>query len=160
VFGLFDIQTISEVVAAASVVIGVIYYAFELRHENRTRDTDLVNNLFAFYNSQEFQEAYGEIMSMDFADYDDFISKNGSATSKTPLSVALRMVCGFYEQLGLLYHRRLVDIKLVVELFSVRRPWEKIRPIAIGARKELNQQDLYEWFEYLYNEVMKGRLDQ
>jgi len=70
------------------------------------------------------------------------------------------MVCGFYKHLGLLYHRKRVDISLVGELFSVRRPWEKVRPLIIGARKELDQQDLYEWFEDLYNEVQKRALDQ
>lgn len=90
---MVDIETVSIVVPAASVVVGVIYYAFELRHENRTRDTDLANNLFALCNGKDFQEAYGEIMSMDFADYNDFISKNGPVMSKTSQSIALRIVC-------------------------------------------------------------------
>jgi len=70
------------------------------------------------------------------------------------------MICGFNEQLGVLYHRKLVDINLVGELFTVRRPWEKVRLIAEGARKEFNQPGLYEWFEYLYNQMQKRGLDQ
>jgi hypothetical protein len=90
-----------------------MYYAFQIRHQTRTRDTDLA-----------------------------------------------RALCGFNEQLGVLYHRKLVDINLVSDLFTVKRPWEKIRRIAKGARKEFNQPTLYEWFEYLYNEMQKRGLDQ
>ncbi len=156
---MVDVETVSIVVAAVSVVIGVVYYAIELRHQTRTRDTDLVTDLFAFMNNREFQEAYGQIMSLDFIDYNDFVSKHGSMISHNPLTVNLRMVLGFYEQLGLLYNRKLVDIKLVVDLFSIRRPWEKMRPLVIGLRKEINQRDTYEWFEYLYNETQKRALD-
>jgi hypothetical protein len=160
VSGLADIQTVSIVVAAASVVAGVIYYAFQIRHQTRTRDTDLVTRLQSIYTSKEYQDAYGQVLSLKFVDYDDFTKKYGSLFSNNPVSTALRMVCGFNEQLGVLYYRKLVDINLVGELFTVRRPWEKVRPIAEGARKEFNQPGLYEWFEYLYNQMQKRGLDQ
>jgi hypothetical protein len=157
---MVDIETVSIVLASAGVIIGIAYYAIELRHQNRTRDTDLVTDLFAVQNSREFQEAYRQVMNLDFADYSDFIRRNGTWFSNTPSLVSLSMVLGFYEQLGLLYHKKLIDIKLVTELFSIRRPWEKVRPLIVGLRKDFKQQDLYEWFEYLYKEVQKRSLDQ
>ena len=52
-------------------------------------------------------------------------------------------------------HRKLVDVDLIRELFAVRMSWEKMKPIAEGLRKQFNEPHLYEWFEYLYNEVRK-----
>jgi DNA polymerase III delta subunit len=46
---------------------------------------------------------------------------------------------------------------MVFELFSIDRPWNKIKPIIEEARKQLNQQELYEYFEYLYNEHQKRK---
>jgi hypothetical protein len=63
------------------------------------------------------------------------------------------MVGMFYEGIGVLLHRKLVDVDLIRELFAVRRVWEKMKPIVNGVREEYHHQQYYEWFEYLYNEM-------
>jgi len=57
VLGMVDIQTISIVIAATSVVAGAIYYTFQVRHLVKTRQTDLVIRLHANATSKELQEA-------------------------------------------------------------------------------------------------------
>jgi hypothetical protein len=66
-----DIQTVSIVIASASVVAGVVYYALQLGHQTKIRQTDLVMRLYSTYGSNEFREALIKVMNLQFKDYED-----------------------------------------------------------------------------------------
>jgi len=153
-----DIQTVSIVVASASVVAGVVYYALQLRHQSRMRQTDLVVRLYSAFSGKELEEAYLETgYGMEFVDYDDFMKKYGMHGKPSKSAVPLWQVGKFFDGVGVLLRRKLVDIGLVDELFhtEVTVIWEKIKPLVEGRRKELNQPTIYQSFEYLYNELKK-----
>jgi len=114
-----------------------------------------VIRLYSYFGSKEFLEADSEVITAKFEDYDDFVEKYGPSTSGKPIHLAVRIVGAFFEGIGVLLHRRLVDIDLVAELFSVKPRWEKMKPIAEGTRKQYNEPRYLEWFEYLYNEIQK-----
>jgi hypothetical protein len=152
---MVDVQTVSIVIASASVVAGVIYYAFQIRHQNKIRQTDLVMKLYSEIGSKEYVEAYPHFFtSMEFKDYEDFKNKPWVGT---PAYVSYMMHCYFFEGIGILLHKKLIDIELVDDLFSmhIKMNWEKIKPIVEGRRKEWNTPAYWEWFEYLYNEMKK-----
>ena len=150
-----DVQTVSIMLASASVIAGVIYYVLQIRHQSRMRQTDLVVRLYSTFSGKELQEAYFETgYGMEFADYDDFKKKyRMPAKSILPLW----QVSKFFDGVGVLLRRKLVDIGLVDELFhtEVTVIWEKVKPLVEGRRKELNQPTAYQPFEYLYNEMKK-----
>jgi hypothetical protein len=70
---------------------------------------------------------------------------------------AVSEVCSFFDDIGVLLRRKLIDIRLVSDLFGswVRSYWEKVKPLIEGRRKDLNDPTIYMWFEYLYNEMQK-----
>jgi hypothetical protein len=45
---MVDIKTVSIAVASASVILGAIYYIWQIRHQSRIRQTDLVIRLSDF----------------------------------------------------------------------------------------------------------------
>jgi hypothetical protein len=61
----------------------------------------------------------------------------------------------FFEGIGILTKRKLVNKELVFELFAVDLLWGKVKPIVEGLRKAINNPHVYEWFEYVYNEYKK-----
>jgi hypothetical protein len=65
------------------------------------------------------------------------------------------MVGNFFEGIGVLLKRKLVEIDLVTELFAVEMFWLKWKPLVEGTRKQFNNPQLLVWFEYLYNEAKK-----
>ena len=87
---MLDIPSISTIIAAIGVIIGVVLTVLEIRNLVDTRQTDLVIRLYSTFGSKEVQDA-----------------------------------------------------------------WEKIKPIAEGERKQTNRPQIWEWFEYLYNEMQK-----
>jgi len=159
---MVDIQTISIAIASASVVAGVVYYSLQIRHQNlqiqqqtKMRQTDLYWRLLSTFNSKEYVEAFLKVVNLEFKDYNEFAKKYGSAFSETPVQVALGMVCNLFEATGSLLYRHLIDVETVSHMLPVSYTWEKVKPIVDGMRKELNVSPLYEWFEYLYDEMQK-----
>jgi hypothetical protein len=136
--------------ASASVIAGIIYYAFQIRHQTRIRQTDLVMKLYSTYGSKEFQEAWATVREFEFKDYDDFMKKYG-------WSAAMSEVGLFFEGVGVLLHKKLIDISVIDDLFTgpIKMTWEKMKPIIEGHRRQKQYPQFYEWLEYLYNEMKK-----
>ena len=155
---MFDVASISTIVAAISVIVGVTLAVLQLRHIVKTRQVDLVIRLYTTFGSKEFQEALMKTMTLKFKDFDDFREKYASSSdySKNPEFIANEMVSVFFEGIGVLLRRGLIDIELVEDLFSgpIKSTWEKMKPLIEGYRKTMYPQ-AYEWFEYLHNEMQK-----
>jgi hypothetical protein len=146
---MVDIQTVSIIIASASVVAGVIYYSLQIRHQNKMRQTDLVMKLYSQFNSLEFQKIYHEILKREAKDYYDYDKKYGWAEA-----TAVGM---FFEGIGILLKRKLIDLDLVDDMFTspIKWAWEKMKDMTLEVRKVRNQPEILEWFEYLYNEMKK-----
>jgi len=152
---MVDISSILAVVAAAGVIVGVVLAALELRNLVKRRKTDLMMRLYSSFTTKEFTEAFLKVINLEFKDYKDFVKKHGSVFSDTPAIVAWWMVWAYFEGAGHLLYRKLIDIDLAYEFLPASVVWEKMKPIAEGMRKQYNQPDWFEWFEYLYNEMRK-----
>jgi len=146
-----EITTVSIVIAAASVVAGVIYYSFQIRHQTRIRQTDLVMRLYSTRASGEFQEAWKKVMAKESKDYHDY-EKWYEWSDFIKVGI-------FFEGIGILLHRKLIDISLVDDLFSyiIQTTWEKMRQVVEAVRKHNNAPQIFEWFECLYNETKKRK---
>ena len=146
---MVDIQTVSIMLASASVIAGVIYYAFQIKNQTKTRQTDLVMKLYSNFNNIEFQKVWNELLNREAKDVHDYEEKYGLAE--------FTAVGMFFEGIGILLKRKLIDIDLVDDMFTspIKWTWEKIKDITLEARKDRNQPEILEWFEYLYNEMKK-----
>ena len=149
---MLDIPSISAVVAAVGVTVGVVYTVLQLRDLVRTRQTDLVLRSYSTFDSLEFLEAWHKIFWMpEPKDYDDFVEKLGGKRHIAAFVIL------FYEQVSILLRRKLIDIGLVDDLLSdsLKLTWEKVRTPMMEVRKRGIYPRAYENFEYLYNEMKK-----
>jgi hypothetical protein len=159
------LQTVSIAIASASVVAGIVYYAFQLRHQARTRQdmvkarhADTLMKLYSTYGSKEFQEELWKAWLLEFKDYNEYLKKYGSTALVTPPNRAIWTVGWFFNGIGLLLHSRLVDIDQVDDLFgyAIVAFWERVKPVILeGYRPQPKMQKSMQWFEYLYNEMKK-----
>jgi len=144
-----DITEISAIVAAAGVLVGVVYYILEIRNQTKMRQTDLVMRLYSQFSNLEFQKIWQEVRKRDSKSYYDYEKEYGWAEMTT--------VGMFFEGIGILLKRNLIDIGLVDDMFTspVKWTWEKLKDLVLEGRKVRNQPEILEWFEYLYNEMKK-----
>ena len=161
---VFEVQqdvlsTVSVVIASVSVTLGVIYYILNRRSAQKREKLDLLMRIYMVHNSKEFHDNDAMLMSAEFDDYQDFVKRYGQPTGREPLHLALRQICGAYNQLGLLLYNKLIDINMVQSVFEVERHWEKVQPVIEEARKAINDPTYLMYFEYLYDEwnASKGK---
>jgi hypothetical protein len=163
---MVDIQTISIAIASASVTLAVIYYIFQIRHQSRVRQTDLVTRLYSAFLSQELMDVFMKFSSLEFNDYEDYVErygpilsvgKHGLEFNDTPELRSLLFIDNFFNQVGCLLYKKLIDADLIKDVFSYRVEffWKKAEPLIKGCRKDSNQPEMGKWFEYLYNEMKK-----
>jgi hypothetical protein len=158
---MLDVSSISAIVAAAGVLVGVVIAVVELRNLVKTRQTDLVMRLYSTMSEREWEEAAFRILGLDYVDYSDYTQKYGSILAATPTNVAFFTIGSFFEGIGVLLHRRLADISLVYDLFDESvEMWEKMKPVVEGYREQYGKQmprikKSMQWFEYLHGELQK-----
>ena len=146
---MVDIQTVSVVVASASVVAGIIYYLFQIRLQTKVRQTDLVIRLYTTFGSKEKRQTWERVRTREDLDLEAYQKKYGLSD--------VDEIGWFFEGVGVLLHRKLIDIEVVDDLFSspVKLSWEKLKPLALGERKQSARPHIWEWWENLYNEMQK-----
>jgi hypothetical protein len=150
---MVDITEISAVVAAAGVLVGVVYYILDMRNQSRMRQTDLLVGLCSVFQTKDWLEAWSVIDGSRYGqttiDIDKIVADHRD--------VELNEVALFFDEIGVLLQMRLVDIELVEKLLHghIKRTWEKLKPAIELYRKARNDPKLVEGFEYLYNEMKK-----
>ena len=149
-----DITSFSALVAAISVVVGVIFAIIQMRHATKTRNTGLVIQLNPALraNISDLTEASNIIWKQEFATYEEYETKYGDPWANK----ALLTLVAFNDGLGYLLRKRLID-KEIIEYLSegmITGVWEKLQPIITGMRK--HYPGLYSSFEYLYHEMKEA----
>jgi hypothetical protein len=156
---MVDVQTVSIAIASAGVFLAAIYYIFQIRHQTKLRQTDLIMRLYSTLGSKEFVENDPKIFNQEFKDLEGFMHKYGSFSKfmESPDYAPFMMDSMFFEGVGILLYRKLVDIELVDDLLSspIITIWEKMLPMTKALREYFNRPQMGEWFEYLYNEMKK-----
>jgi hypothetical protein len=146
ILSMVDLTSISAILAAMGVFVGVVFAILQLRDLVKTRQTDLIMRLYSTFGSKEFQEDWWKMMTTEYKDYNDFVKKYGLWNPEAGF---------FFEGVGVLLKRNLIDISLVDDLLSgpIKMFWDKSKPIVEDARKQLSYPQYGEHFEYLYNEM-------
>ena len=152
---MVDITEISATVAAAGVLVGVVYYILDMRNQARMRKTDLIVRITPWFNlsPKEFAEIANTVMALRYKDYDDFVQKYGSIYGGKPEATAVRMGLNWAGGVAMLLKRNLIDFDIVFEAYGDFAPvlWEKLKPFVEGYRKKTNNPHAFGSIEHLVN---------
>jgi len=141
-----------------AILVGVALTVMDLRHMRQTRDTELETRqaqlfmqIYDRFESSEFQRNDYLFMQWEWGDFEDFRERYGDAESYSIHS----SIGTFYEGIGVLMNRGLIDVELVDDLMSgcILRYWEKIKPVNDMWRERYRWPQSYEWLEYLYGRI-------
>jgi hypothetical protein len=136
------------VVIAASAIAALL----QLRHMRATNQLSAITELFEIFESPEFQDArrfIGHELPQMFAD-----PANRRLALQRPVPAQLeraRMVLGFFENVGSLVKRGIIDADLLCDLWApiIIMSWDRLSSWARSSREAHGNQSLYENFEYL-----------
>jgi len=143
---MVDIPTISAIVVAAGVLVGLFFTLLELRHLARTRKTDVIMRIYDRFSSREMVDAIYSVGELRV--------RSGAPMPQEKM-VGIVQVSTLFEGLGVLLEKGLIDIELVDSLFgpSLDALWEPIRPFVYSTRESLKQPFMFSHFEYLHNRL-------
>jgi hypothetical protein len=147
---LVVLQSLSYTAGAISVVLGVIYYAINLRETTKNRKVAFTTNLLSTSTSKEGMRDYYELLSMQWTDFDDFKRKYDSRINPENFLKRAYM-WNIYDHVGWQLKAGVVDFDTVRK--SVGRDmmnmWLKFQPIINEYRKkEYSSEDYADW-EYI-----------
>jgi len=75
--------------------------------------TGLIMRLYSTFGGEEHQRAGKKVSKITYEGYDGFVKKYGAPNSEDPVSMAIDKVLYFFEEVGVLLHKKLIDINLI-----------------------------------------------
>jgi hypothetical protein len=137
-----------------SISASLFYYANVLQNANKTRQAQLFMNLYDTYHSPEFRKKWHDLIRWEWKDLEEWRKKHGQ---KSEDLAAYTSMLSFFNGIGVLLHRKLINIEMVDDLLSVniRGFWSLVKSNVYWTRETIDEPNLYYYAEYLYDEIMK-----
>ena len=135
---MVDASLVFDAIVAVSIAAGAVFAVMELRGMSRDRRTHLVIDVFSHVGTLEFSEQFARILRAEFKDAKE-------AEEKCSV-VALSMVGRYYEGVGLMVSRGLVDSDLIFESLPFHILWGRMKPWCLEIRRTLGP-DMFVHFE-------------
>jgi hypothetical protein len=155
---VLDIPSISVVIASMSVIGSAIYYLLETRHERRIRQTESIVRLSPWFSldAKEIQEAIAMVCSVEYTDYQDYLKKYAGK----PQQISLKILGNFFEGIGLLVHKKLVEIDLVFNFWGdvAESIWDDNEQLIKDMRKDSGTPFAFEYWEFLVKEIKNRKI--
>ena len=152
---MVDLQTVSIVIAAASVVIGVIVSLFSMRNVAKSRQASLFSDFQNRAYDKDFIKDMTEInefWSWDSAE--DFFAKYGPGGNMDAFATFVT-VGMYYDGMGRLLREKLIDKRLIPEFLVVAivHFGRKIKRDSRKMEEMFGSPLAFDNIEYLYREV-------
>lgn len=163
-------QMVLSTLQTVGLLVGIIYYLTIMRNSQKnqqmqleTRQSQLFMQLFQYHIDKVRWKDSWMLTEMRWDDYDDFTRKYDSSVDIENFAQRYNHWY-FWEGMGLLLKKGLVDKEMIYHLlsagFGVLMSWDKFAPVIREMRVQLDQPDLFMWFEYLADEMKKMTEEQ
>jgi hypothetical protein len=153
---MVDYQTISIVLTGIGIMIAFTYYALQIRNQNRTRQAQLLMQIYSNLDRPEKLKSLSEMLTWEFTDFEDFLEKY-DPLEKPEKAYILNSFMITFEGIGTMLKEGFIDIHQVAILVGGGAVlyWSKFDQIKEDIRKHMNYPRWASETEYLYNELMK-----
>ena len=154
---MLDIQTISVVIAATSVVVGVVTFIMNSRKEAKLREDQWIIQRFQTYGLEHVRAMIEVRSATDWDTLEDFHKKYGMQSNNREWQIKFNYI---FEKLNIagIMLKRGADPELIFKLYmplTIIHMWELYEPVTKQWRELTNDYLHREPFEYLYNEAKK-----
>jgi hypothetical protein len=146
-----DIQTISIIIAATSVVIGVIMSVLSIRNLAKSRRASIFLDFHKQADQKFLEDMFEVVGEWNWSDFEQFMAKYGP-TANTKNWAKFIHVSSFFDSMGKLIEDKITDADLIPETMAVMTMawWEKIEPIQADLAKRWRSSESLESSKFLY----------
>lgn len=141
-----DLSNLIQIVSTLAMTLGILFGILNLRNFHAMRKREAAILMLNSFQTMEFVRGLLYIFELP----------NG-ATSEDLESLpeekymAIYLVLGTWERLGILVHRKEIPIDLVDDAFSgpIIQSWDKLGNFVEAFRARVNRETGFEWFQWL-----------
>ncbi len=159
-----DPQTISIMIAATSVVVGVIFSITSIfmsaRNAARSRQATIFMKFHEVVSAKDFLEEFQQVVGVwQWPDAKDYMTRYGPATNPEAYGSFVRISTQF-DSIGTLLKNKLTDLAFMPRgiAIMVTSFWDRYRPIAAELEKQWGNTNVFGEIEYLYGEIKKRKV--
>ena len=152
---MIDTTTVSAIVVAAGVVVGLAFTMMELRHMARARKMEVIMSVYREFGTKEMVEAMYSVGTL---------KREGNLAQLPPqeaLTGAMQVAVAM-EGLGVLLDEGLIDIRLVNSLFGPTLDflWDTMSVTIKMMRESLKEPFFFSHYEKLHERLIEYRKTQ
>jgi hypothetical protein len=160
-------QMVLSTLQTIALIVGIVYYLIIMRNSQRnqkiqieTRQAQLFMQIFTRQYDVDQRRNLHLVTHLEYKNYDDFIEKYG-AVNNPDVYFRFSSLCTYFEGVGVLVKRNLVDPSIVDDLMSGRiiEFWEAVSPYILAFRERTGDYEAIEHVEYLYT-IIKSIQDK
>ena len=136
----------AEILGVLIVIGGVFFAVVQLRQIRQQRREMAAIELFRFFGSPDFAEAYRCVLRLP----------DGLSRLETREQLGVDASCAMFisttmENIGVMVYHRIVPFVIVSNLMGTSTPvlWKKLEYWVKGVRKDMDNPAAFEWFEWL-----------
>ena len=151
---MVDYSTLSIVLTGLGIIGAILYYTLTLRNATKTRQAQLFMSIYNRFHEVEFWKHLRELQEWEWDSPEEYYEKYDS---NPEMASKWNSVGSFFEGMGVMVKRNLIDVTVVDDLMSapLMSLWQKWQPTILEQRRLRNMPTVWEWYEYLYEEVRK-----
>jgi hypothetical protein len=155
VFVLVTIVEGATIVSALAGISAAIIVIIELRHMDKHKDLEISMKLFEWSETESLRKAFRWIEN-DFQ-FENISKYKKEAAENLDVNDYLYQVEAFFEEVGFLVNKKLVDIDVIVDRLGshIISNWKRLEPWIVALREERNDKTFGEHFEVLYEKTRK-----
>jgi hypothetical protein len=144
----------TAVLSALAGIAAALFVIIQLRHMDKHRDLEISMKLFEWAETDRLRKAFRWVeKDFHFENLDKYKTEveENFEVSDYPYQVE-----AFFEEVGFLVNKKLVDIDVIVDRLGsyIISNWKKLQPWIIANRKERNDKTFGEHFEELHKKTL------
>ena len=155
---MVDVIEISAMVAAAGVLVGVVYYILDIRYNMKAREMEICRLVTSDFNSEQGMQRYATVMNMEWTDHEDFMEKYGYSNPEMFGKWTSQLFV--WETMGVLIKTKVVTAEKLYSMggYGAIRGWEKYKDIIQSRRGVAWGQDYMSNAEFFAKEMLKIKI--
>lgn len=144
----------TAVLSALAGIAAALFVIIQLRHMDKHRDLEISMKLFEWAETDRLRKAFRWV-EKDFH-FEDFDKYKAEVEENFEVSDYPYQVEAFFEEVGFLVNKSLVDIDVIVDRLGsyIVSNWKKLQPWITAIRKERDDRTFGEHFEELHKKTL------
>jgi hypothetical protein len=147
-----QLSLIFQIISTSAVILGIIFGILNLRNFQKMRKREAAILMLNSFQTNEFVR--GLLLVFDLSDE---VSKSDIDALPKDDYLALYILLGTWERLGILVYRNEIQLDLVDDAFSgpILISWQKLQAFVGQFRADVQRDTGFEWFQWLAERMLE-----